>query len=302
MRNTVGGLSLAFGLGAACLLPAPAVAHPGSGIVVDRHGQVFFLDTGSGLWRVNANGSLTRIPGPAFHWMALDESGQFGKTRLPSGPGWEIDRAGGDPAFYLSSDFPIATGRDANLYYANMPEAKDRFQILRLSPSGQSSVLATLPDTAANRRLRWINGLAAAPDGSLYYTEDNAIRRISMKGSVSTVIESIALSGCASIPGTEADARSYLRGLAVDAQGTVYVAASGCGRVLKVTPDRKVTTVIQLQSPWSPTGIALSGADLYVLEFLHTASAIEDRREWLPRVRKISPDGQSAIIASIDRR
>jgi sugar lactone lactonase YvrE len=88
----------------------------------------------------------------------------------------------------------------------------------------------------------------------------------------------------------------------VDARGTVYVAASGCGRVLKITPDRQVTTVIQLQSPWSPTGVALSGSDLYVLEFLHTASEIEDRREWLPRVRKISADGKTAIIASIDRR
>jgi hypothetical protein len=302
MRNTVGGLSLAFGLAAACLFPAAVVAHPGSGILVDRHGQVYLLDTGSGLWRVNANGTLTRIPGPAFHWMAMDESGQFGKTRLPSGPGWEIDRAGSDPAFYLSSDFPIAMGRDANLYYANMPEPEGRFQILRLSPSGQSSVLAALPDTTANGRLRWINGLAAAPDGSLYYTENNAIRRINMKGSVSTVIEGIALSGCASIPGTESGARSYLRGLAVDAQGTVYVAASGCGRVLKITPDRQVSTVIQLQSPWSPTGIALFGSDLYVLEFLHTASKVEDRREWLPRVRKIAAEGKSAIIASIDRR
>jgi hypothetical protein len=70
--------------------------------------------------------------------------------------------------------------------------------------------------------------------------------------------------------------------------------------VLKVAPDGKVTTLLQLQSPWSPTGVALFGGDLYVLEYLHTAS--DNRREWLPRVRKISPDGRTVLIAAIDRR
>jgi hypothetical protein len=70
--------------------------------------------------------------------------------------------------------------------------------------------------------------------------------------------------------------------------------------VLKVTPGGKVTTVIQLQSPWSPTAVALSGSDLYVLEYLHTV--VESRREWLPRVRKVSSDGTATIIATVDRR
>ena len=35
-------------------------------------------------------------------------------------------------------------------------------QILRLLPSGQTSVLASLPDAKAKEPLRWINGLAAA--------------------------------------------------------------------------------------------------------------------------------------------
>jgi hypothetical protein len=137
-------------------------------------------------------------------------------------------------------------------------------------------------------------GLPSGPD----YTENNAVRRITERGRVSTVVADIALFGCESIPGNGANG-PLLRGLDVDARGTVYVAASGCGSVLKVIPDRKVTTLIQLQSPWSPTAVALFGSDLYVLEYLHTA--LEDRRAWLPRVRKISPDGKTAIIATIDR-
>jgi sugar lactone lactonase YvrE len=141
--------------------------------------------------------------------------------------------------------------------------------------------------------------MAAAPDGSLYYTENDAIRRISARGEVSTVAEHIVLSPCASVPGSDAN-DPLLRGLTVDASGTIYAAASGCGSVLKITSTGQITTLLQLESPWSPTAVARHGRDLYVLEYLHTA--VEDRRLWLPRVRRISPDGKSVIIATISRR
>lgn len=293
------GRRLALALIAACSLAAPVAGHPGSGIVVDRRGQVFFVDTGAGVWKIDARGALTRVPGPAFHWMTMDADDRIGKTRLPSGPNWEITRAGANPTLLLASDFPIAMGRDGSLYYPAPGQGQD-LQIVMRMPSGRSSVLATLPATAGGRPLTHVNGLAASPNGSLYYTEDNAIRRITARGRVSTFVANIALFTCESIPGNGASSGPLLRGLDIDARGTVYVAASGCGSVLKITPDRKVTTLLQLRSPWSPTAVALSGSDLYVLEYLHTAA--ENRREWLPRVRKISPDGKSAVIAAVDRR
>jgi hypothetical protein len=95
-----------------------------------------------------------------------------------------------------------------------------------------------------------------------------------------------------------------LRGLAADSHGTIYVAASGCGSVLKVNARGQVTILHQLQSPWTPTAVALFRSDVYVLEYLQTAASMEpeDRRAWLPRVRRITADGHSSIIASIDRR
>jgi hypothetical protein len=54
-------------LAVACLLPTPAVAHPGSGIVVDRLGRIYFVDMVSGIWRLDAHGALTHVRGPAFH-------------------------------------------------------------------------------------------------------------------------------------------------------------------------------------------------------------------------------------------
>ncbi|MFY9233652.1 MAG: SMP-30/gluconolactonase/LRE family protein, partial [Fimbriimonadaceae bacterium] len=89
----------------------------------------------------------------------------------------------------------------------------------------------------------------------------------------------------------------YLRGLAVDARGYVYVAASGDGRVLLVTPDGKATTKYQAQTPWSPTAVALHGRTLYVLEYRHAEG--DDRRVWLPRVRRIEAGVKSTIIATV---
>ena len=275
----------------AALLPTPLLAHPGSGIVVDRFGQVYFIDTGSGLWKITTSGELVRIQAPRFHWLALDAADRFATARLPSGPAGEITPVGSGPTLLLASDYPLAIGRDGNLYYPSR-RTSSAVDLLRVLPSGERSVLAGIS-------LPFLNGLAAAHDGSLYFTENRAIRRISPQGTVSTVAEQITLPSCPRIPGMDAN-DPQLRGLAVDSSGTVYVAASGCGSLLKVTPDGRFTSLLQLESPWSPTAVALSGSgDLYVLEYLHTE--VEDRLLWLPRVRKLSRDGQNTIIATVSR-
>lgn len=282
----------------ACLLPAPAAAHPGSGIVVDRFGQIYFVDMVSGVWKIDAHGALTHIRGPAFHWMTLDAADRFAATQLPSGSGGDVARIGTSPTLLLGSDFPLAIGRDGDLYFPSR-RAGAPLQILRFLPTGQTSVLASLPASSARNPVRELNGLAAGPDGSLYYSEHDAIRRISRAGQVSTVLESIEVVGCTSMSrgGTRRD--PLLRGLDVDVDGTIYVAATGCGSVLRVTPAGRVTILPQVPNPWSATGVALFGSDVYVLEFQNAES--DDRREMLPRVRKIAADGTTGVIATVTR-
>ena len=273
------------------LSPTLASAHPGSGIVADRLGQIYFVDMVSGVWKLDARGTLTHIPGPAFHWMTLDAAGRFASVRLPSGSSGDIERIGVNPTLLLASDFPIAISVDGSLYYPSHSSGTP-LQIFRMLPTGQTSIVATVPGP-----LRYLNGLAAGPDGSLYYTEDNAIRRINKEGRISTVVENVAVAGCTSFPGVD---RPFLQGLAVGAGGTIYVAATGCGSVLKVTPAGRVTTLPQLSDRWAPTGVVLFGNDLYVLEFQHPES--DSRREMFPRVRKIAADGKTAIVATVTRR
>lgn len=282
----------------AVLVPAvPALAHPGSGVLVDRLGQVYFIDTGSGLWKIDTRGALEHLSPLRNHWLAMDPSDRFTQARLPTDPGrdWVITATGSSPTILISTDFPIVIGQDGNLYYPSVRESSVR--IMRAAPTQPPTAFVTLPSSATGAPIRWINGLAAGADGSLYYTENNAVRRITARGEVSTVATVAALANGPNIPGSES--RPYLRGLKVDAKGTVYVADAGDARLLKITPDGKLSTILQLESPWAPTDVAVFGDILYVLEFLHTAS--DDRTEWMPRIRKITPDGKSTIIITADQ-
>ena len=286
-----------LGIAAACVFVVAAMAHPGSGIVVDRLGQIFFIDTGSGLWKIDTRGGLSHLSPLRNHWIAIDAENRFTQPRLPTDAGrdWVLTAVGSDPTMLISTDFPLVIGNDGKLYYPSARETNVR--ILRTEATGGTSAFVTLPRSVAGAALGWINGLATGPGGSLYYTEDNAVRRIAANGTVTTVATVQALARGPNIPGVEK--RPYLRGLKVDANGFVYVAESADARVLKITPDGKVATLVQLESPWAPTDVAVFGEIVYVLEFTHDAG--DDRLTWMPRIRKITPDGRSTIILTVDQ-
>jgi streptogramin lyase len=279
------------------LLGTSASAHPGSGIVVDKQGQVFFTDTGRGVWKIDGQGNLTRLPASLFHWMAIDEAGYFAESQKNFGEWFErVTPQSSKPALIMSSDFPLTINRDGNLYYADTRPRSAR--IVRRTPDGKESVLA------ADEVFKGIAGIAAGPDGSLYITDPNAIRKITMDGKVSQFAspEIIGVGKDRAIgPPPEADA-GYCRGLSVDPQGAVYVAATGSRRVLKITLGGDVSTILQAPSPWSPTGVAVSGGEVYVLEWQDAPpSLLETRNAWIPRVRKVGRDGKITTLATISR-
>ncbi|MCI0538817.1 MAG: hypothetical protein L0Z50_26730, partial [Verrucomicrobiales bacterium] len=242
-------LTLALGIGT----NTPAAAHPGSGIVVDRRGQVFFSDTGQGVWKVDEQGRLSSHEGPAYHWMAIDHDGSLARTRWPASrePSADIRRVGTDPTLLLSSDFPLTTGPDGNLYYPELGE-DDLLRVYRLTPSGARSVLATLATASDGQPLKWLNGMAAGPDGVIYFSENSAVRRITPQGEVSTLAGNIRVDDCQPPPGASPRLGPFLRGLDVASDRSVYVAANGCRALLKLTPQGQVTPVLQAVSPWSP--------------------------------------------------
>jgi hypothetical protein len=178
---------------------------------------------------------------------------------------------------------------------------------MRLAASGRAQEFARLPaaietdeKTGETRRVPWIHGIAAGPDGSLYYAEQRVVRRIGADGKVSVVAEDIRVEGCERPPAVKDDRTGpTLRGLDVALDGTVYVAASGCSAVLRIKAGGEVSVVLRATDAWSPMGVAVSGDDLYVLECRYLET--ERREDWVPRVRKLGRDGTVSVVAEVGR-
>ena len=281
-----------------CLLVrTTASAHPGSGIVVDKSGNVYFTDTGKGVWKIDTQGKLTFIPASRFHWMTIDPMGYFAESQKKFGEYFEkVTAQNSTPALIMCSDFPLVVNTDGNIYYADTRHSSSR--IVRRTPDGKEFIVES------DKIFGLISGIAAGQDGSLYITDAsnanaNTIRKITMNGTVSTIATFV---GKAANDLPLETVPSYCRGLAVDAQGFVYVAATGSRSVLKISPQGVITTILQEQSPWAPTGVAVFNGAVFVLEWHDVAaSLLEVRTAYIPRVRKIGADGKITTLATVSR-
>jgi hypothetical protein len=54
---------------------------------------------------------------------------------------------------------------------------------------------------------------------------------------------------------------------------------------------------MRADAPWSPTGVAVRGADVYVLEYEHPHS--QNKVDWRPRVRKLAGDGKVTTLVTL---
>src|SRR4030095_2826563 len=93
---------------------------PGSGIVVDQQGNVYFTHTGRGAGKIDAQGRLTYVhQDTGGHWMALDTEGSFSSAsgnRLFE----RITPSGAKPTLlYASGGAPFVVNSDGNLYYGS---------------------------------------------------------------------------------------------------------------------------------------------------------------------------------------
>jgi sugar lactone lactonase YvrE len=278
-----------------------ACAHPSSGIVVDQQGNVFFSDLSRGVLKVDPQGKVTSISEEGGHWLALDIDGSFSRLQFEKSlhwPRWFKRRtpAGVRPALITDGGSPLVVAEDGKLYYVCDDERMipGGLQLARLTPDGKETLVS--PSLRPmSERMGGIKGLATGPDGSLFLSFPQAVLRVARDGTFSTLLNPVVAPDCDKHPPTIQDAPS-LRGLAIDARGIVYVAATGCRCVLKITPDAKVATVLKAESPWAPCGVALHGDDIYVLEHINPNS--EAHEDWPPRVRKVERDGKVTTLVT----
>ncbi len=282
------------------LLVGSARAHPASGIVVDQNGRVFIVYSGHGVGEIQPDGKLRYMKhSTGGHWLALDPLGSFSAVQ----PQYfeRITSDGVKPALiFADGGAPITVGHDGNLYYASGPSSREPggLALTRLSPAGQAmpfspglqKLLAEVDDG--------VTGLATGFDGTLFVASWTGLYKVAPDGTAAAIARPVVVSDCDEDRADHKPSNRLplLRGLAADAAGNTFVAATSCHRVLKISPAGRVEIILKSERPWTPTGVALHSGDVYVLEYTNAnGPSVEG---WVPRIRKLGIDGKVTLIYS----
>ena len=312
------GLTLIVVAAAVSLSLGPsAQAHPATGIVVDRSGNVYFSDLET-IWKFSTEGKLSVFLGGQrgrhVHELSIDgEDNVYGAdvSYNPSTKGWITNvwkmRPDGKITYLLESTenpprgMSIWLDHAGNMYSVDQNNhTKTQTLLLRRTPAGVVTTLAggayghaDGKGTAA--RFSSVGGMTFGPDGSLYLTDGATIRKVTMDGEVSTIKKGLDFRDRKDQPRFLSGLSASLTGLSVAPDGTIYATDSGNRRLLKITADGNVETILRTEPPYFPNGVAAVGTDLYVLEVGFTLPNISSG----PRVRKISGNGTGAILTTV---
>jgi sugar lactone lactonase YvrE len=310
-------LRVAIALTLCWLGSATAEAHPATGIVVDRAGNVYFSDLET-IWKFSTAGKLTVFRagqrGRHVHELAIDADDNIYGADVSYNPAtkgwpsavWKMTPDGQITYLIETTENPprgmsIWLDREGNMYSVDQNNhTKTQTLLLKRTPAGEVTTLAGGPyghtdGKGAAARFGSIGGMAFGPDGSLYLTDKSTIRRVSPEGEVSTIVNRLDYRDPKDRPRFLSNASESLTGLSVAGDGTIYVADSANRRLLRVTKEGVPEAILHTDPPYFPNGVAAVGHDVYVLEVGFTLPNLSSG----PRVRKISANGKQAILATV---
>jgi sugar lactone lactonase YvrE len=217
-----------------------------------------------------------------------------------------IDGVGNSTRFNFP--FAVAAAANGDIFVADTLNNTIR----KVTPNGIVTTIAGSPGTVGSAdgvgsvaRFNSPNGLAVDTAGYVFVADtwNHSIRKISPTGVVTTLAGSGAR-GNGFADGTGTSARfNFPEGVAVDANGSVYVADTRNNTIRKVTPDGVVTTFVGAQGLiglidgagsqarfFSPSGLAADeSGNVYVADSNNSA------------IRKITPSGVVTTLAGDGR-
>jgi len=297
-------------------LSSVVVAHPASGIVLDRAGNIYFSDLET-VWKFDTTGRLSvfraGVSGRHVHELAIDAQDNIYGADLSYESEkfisdiWKMTPDGKFEYLLGPTDHPpraLSIWRDhaGNNYWIDQNNhTKTQTLLLRRPPNGEVTTFAGSAyghadgkGTAA--KFSSIGGVAFGPDGSLYLADGGSVRKVTMDGTVSTLASNLDARTQDDKSAALVGSYGNLAGVAVDSANNVYVADAGNRRLLKLSREGKVDILLGTDPPFFPNGV-VAGPDgsVYVLEVGFTLPSTASG----PRVRKITPDGKNAILTTL---
>jgi len=275
------------GLAALLLISATAFAHPGVGIVLDSHGNVFYTDLKQ-VWRIAPDGQKTvAVPNVHTHELYVDGADNlygehlwYNGERLDtwgsrvwrrSPDGRVVDVVPAHPGF--NDNYSFVRDRSGSEYFA------DRTHNNAVQVRGQDGAMRVL----ARGNFRDIRWMTVTPDGTVYFIDRVDLIRVTPEGRVVTVARHLS----------SGSGRHAVMGLWIDRQRNVYAADYSGSKVKRVDPNGRVTVVARSPFPWGPTGGAFDRAgNLWLLEYNILNAA---------RARKITVPARTSGLASTGR-
>lgn len=271
------------------VVTAAAHAHPGIGIVEDRHGNVFFTDTKQ-VWKIAPDGRMSvAVPGVHTHELCVDSGGNlYGEHLWYEGDAigrwahrvWRLSPDGTISDVIPTrngflADYSLVRDHAGNMYWADRGTAT---VIRKRSPEGAITTHAT----ADFRAVGW---MTATPDGTLFLMDAGDLRRVSPDGQTTTI--ATRLSGQNPPPEGVRDL-NYHMGLWTHEDGGVYVAVAAERQVLRVDLAGNARVVARSVDPWSPSGGMFDrDGHLWLLEYDPTNAV---------RVRRLDQTGSERVF------
>jgi sugar lactone lactonase YvrE len=254
LAGLAGNYGSADGAGSGAQFTYPA------GVTVDHDGNVYVADSGNDTIRqVTPSGVVTTLAGLAGYVGAAD--GTRVEARFNAPLAVAVDGAGN---VFVSDAFNCTIRK-----VTTSPPPAGVVTTLAGSPNGcctSAGGLNCVGVDGIGSAARFVgpDGLAVDDAGNIYVADDNAIRKVTPAGVVTTLAGSKSSTSFGSADGT-GSAASFggTTGVAVDAQGDVYVADEFNGLIRKVTPEGVVTTIAGVCNPGGQfAGVCNSGSDI----------------------------------------
>ena len=248
-------------------------AHPGIGIVKDSKGNIYFTDLAQ-VWKISLDGTKTAVvSGVHTHELYIDENDNlYGEHLWYNGESqntwgyyvWCLKNTGElvkeiKPTEGFLSNYSFVRDSLGNMYWV------ERFTTSRIMKKNKNGEITKL----AEGKFGFIGWLACTKNGSLYFTENNKLRRLSPNGKPDNYrIETLADNlGSKSTDFTLMGRNYDSYGIWTDAADNVYVAMIDSKKVIRIGADGNLQTILASNSLWTVcSGIFDNNGNMWVLE------------------------------------